>query len=240
MSDAFYRITDAGRRALESRDATVPSDYRFLLWLIDFESQERLENFVEQFPGQRLWDYLAEMEELGLIAQVRAGGAQPAAAMPAKDAEVKAARDALSRHGAYLSEERLATRAPLGKAPADTVVLIVEDDPDQLALADLRVSMAGYGVRSARNHAMLLRSLSREGMPDLLLLDVMLPDGDGFEILAKLRWHPAYRALPIVLLTVKDDPDDIVRGLKLGADGYITKPYSKKILADVVRRVLRP
>jgi len=231
MSAPFYRITDAGRRALESKDPAVPSDYRFLLSLIDFGNEERLQNFIGQFPEQRLWDTLTEMEEIGLIARV----AEPAGT----HAETTAAREALSRHGAYLSEERLAARAPLGKTPAETVILIVEDDPDQLALADLRVSMAGYSVRAARNHATLLRSL-RERMPDLLLLDVMLPDGDGFEILAKLRWHPAYRALPIVLLTVKNDPDDIVRGLKLGADGYITKPYSKRILADVVRRVLRP
>jgi CheY-like chemotaxis protein len=232
MSKPFYRITEAGRRALESKDAAVPSDYRFILWLISADSHERLDNFMQQFPQQRLWDLLAEMDELGLIA--RTPGAPSAG-----DAEVEAAREALSRYGVYLSEDRLRGRPALAKTPPETVILIVEDDPDQLALAELRVSMAGYAVRLARNHALLLRSL-RERMPDLLLLDVMLPDGDGFEILAKLRWHPAYRSLPIVLLTVKNDPDDIVRGLTLGADGYITKPYSKRILADVVRRVLQP
>jgi len=78
-----------------------------------------------------------------------------------------------------------------------------------------------------------------EGAPDLLLLDVMLPDGDGFEVLSRMRRHQALGSLPIVMLTAKNEPGDIGRGLVLGADGYITKPYTKNILADVIRRVLK-
>jgi two-component system OmpR family response regulator len=128
----------------------------------------------------------------------------------------------------------------VNKAPADTVVLIVEDDPDQLALADLRVSMAGYKVRVASSVNGFLQALVDEGAPDLLLLDVMLPDGDGFDVLGKMRRHQALGSLPIVMLTAKTDPGDIGRGLVLGADGYITKPYTKNILAEVIQTVLRP
>jgi len=67
----------------------------------------------------------------------------------------------------------------------------------------------------------------------------LLPDGDGFDILAGLRNHPAHALMPVVMLTVKDDPMDIQRGLSLGADGYVTKPYSKKLLEDVLCQVLR-
>jgi DNA-binding response OmpR family regulator len=67
----------------------------------------------------------------------------------------------------------------------------------------------------------------------------MLPDGDGFEVLAKMRRHQALGSLPIVLLTAKTDPADIGKGLALGADGYITKPYTRNLLADVIRRVLK-
>jgi DNA-binding response OmpR family regulator len=77
-----------------------------------------------------------------------------------------------------------------------------------------------------------------DGAPDLLLLDVQLPDGDGFDILVRMRRHKVLSDLPIVLLTVQSDPQAIGRGLALGADGYVTKPYTKNILADVVRRVL--
>jgi two-component system OmpR family response regulator len=119
------------------------------------------------------------------------------------------------------------------------VILIVEDDPDQLALADLRVSMAGYKVRVATSVNGFLQAIVDEGAPDLLLLDVMLPDGDGFDVLARMRRHPALGSLPIVMLTAKSEAADIGRGLVLGADGYVTKPYTKNLIVDVIRRVLK-
>jgi two-component system alkaline phosphatase synthesis response regulator PhoP len=67
----------------------------------------------------------------------------------------------------------------------------------------------------------------------------MLPDGDGFDILANLRKHPAHALLPVILLTVRSEPADIHKGLAFGADGYVTKPYSRDLLADLIRRVLR-
>jgi DNA-binding response OmpR family regulator len=85
-----------------------------------------------------------------------------------------------------------------------------------------------------------LQSLVDEGPPDLLLLDVMLPDGDGFEVLSKMRRHQTLGSLPIVMLTARTEPGDIGHGLALGADGYITKPYTKNILAEVINRVLKP
>ena len=85
----------------------------------------------------------------------------------------------------------------------------------------------------------MLEDLRTQALPDILLLDVMLPDGDGFDILAKLRKHPKFALLPVALLTAKDDPKEIARGLGLGADAYITKPYSKNILADTIGRILK-
>ena len=67
----------------------------------------------------------------------------------------------------------------------------------------------------------------------------MLPDIDGFRILAGMRRHLKLSLLPVIMLTAKDDPADIRAGLALGADGYVTKPYSKNILVDTIRRVLK-
>ena len=67
----------------------------------------------------------------------------------------------------------------------------------------------------------------------------MLPDGNGFDLLAKLRASPEFATLPIVMLTAKTELSDIHNGLQLGADGYITKPYSKQQLAEVIGRVLK-
>jgi DNA-binding response OmpR family regulator len=121
---------------------------------------------------------------------------------------------------------------------ADSTILIVEDDIDALALAKLRVSMAGYQVRIARSVIDMVSSLRLEGLPDLLLLDILLPDGNGFDVLAKMRRNPRFRALPIVMLTVLGEAADIAKGLALGADGYVVKPYSKEVLENVIERVL--
>jgi CheY-like chemotaxis protein len=233
-----YRLTDAGRRAWESKDPTVPSDYRFILWLMDFHSGERLQTLVERFPEQRIADCLEELAQLGFLEKTAAQAAVPAAV--AASAENAVAAELLSGDGLYLAEARVAARAPIGKPAAEIIVLIVEDDPDQLALADFRATMAGYTVWAAPSMRRLQEILAQKGPPDLLLLDVALPDGNGFDILEKLRRHRTYASLPIVMLTAKTDARYIERALRLGAEGYISKPYSKKILQRAVEIVLKP
>jgi CheY-like chemotaxis protein len=252
MAGRSYRLTDAGREAWEGQDAAVPADYRRILWMMDVQGQGGVaEALSKLYPEDMLEEWLSEMEELGLIESLPEGEPE-AEGYALRSSDITAALDqaqireaaklagnSLARTGAYLSLDRLRQRPLPMKAPADTVILIVEDDPDQLALADLRVSMAGYKVRVASSVNGFLQALVDEGAPDLLLLDVMLPDGDGFDVLSKMRRHQALGSLPIVMLTARTDPADIGRGLVLGADGYITKPYTKNILADVVGRVLK-
>ena len=245
-----YQLTPAGRDAWESEDMAVPEDYRRILWLIDFHGQGGVLNeLLRKYPRDVLDEWLTEMEDLGLIERASGDGD---AAFSTHDADrtmsldqARAKRDGqaasvdLARTGAYISSDRLSRRPGPRKAPGDTVVLIVEDDADQLALADLRVSMAGYKVRVANSVNAFLHSMLDEGAPDLLLLDVSLPDGNGFELLTKMRRHAVLSSLPIVMLTSENEPEDVGKGLLLGADGYITKPYTKNILADVIRRVLK-
>jgi CheY-like chemotaxis protein len=250
MRDRKYRLTDAGRAAWEGEDTAVPADYRRLLWMMDVHGSIA-DSLVSLYPREMLEEWLAEMQEVGLIEFVPEEEAQSRdfsvhssdRTLALDQARIKEAAkiagNALARTGAYLALDRLRSRPALTKPPADTVILIVEDDPDQLALADLRVSMAGYKVRVAASVNGFLQALVDEGAPDLLLLDVMLPDGDGFEVLAKMRRHQALGSLPIVMLTARNDADDIGRGLVLGADGYVTKPYTKALLADVIARVLK-
>jgi CheY-like chemotaxis protein len=249
MSERIYRLTQSGRDAWESQDAAVPADYRRLLWIMDFHGHTGLlQKLVGTYPGHILDEWLDELEQLGLIEQVPAGeeGERDFAVVDETQKldekvlreETAKAASTLARTGAYLALDRLRVRQGAVKPPADTVVLIVEDDPDQLALADLRMTMAGYRVRVARTANAFLQSMFDEGAPDLLLLDIELPDGDGFEILTRMRRHKVLSELPIVMLTAKNDAEAIGRGLALGADGYVTKPYTKNILADVVRRVL--
>jgi CheY-like chemotaxis protein len=252
MAERVYRLTVAGREAWENQDSAVPADYRRILWMMDVQGQGGVaDTLASVYPADMLEEWLSEMAELGLIERLPEGS-DPKEGFALRRYDSTLALDqgqmseaariagaALARSGAYVALDRLRQRPAPMKAPADTTVLIVEDDPDQLALADLRVSMAGYKVRVANSVTGFLHALVDEGAPDLLLLDVMLPDGDGFEVLAKMRRHQALGSLPIVMLTARNDPADIGRGLVLGADGYVTKPYTKNILIDVIERVLR-
>lgn len=252
MNKRIYRLTDAGRNAWETQEAAVPADYRRLLWLMDFHGHAGLvRELVRSYPREVLDEWLAEMEELALIEQVPPGEEveEHFTSQSSDDTlglddnrmreEARAAGVSMARTGAYLALERLRTRKVSAKARGETEILIVEDDPDQLALADLRVSMAGYKVRVADSANGFLHTMFHDGAPDLLLLDVELPDGDGFEILARMRRHRALSGLPIILLTAKDEPEAIGKGLALGADGYVTKPYTKRLLADVIGQVLK-
>ena len=252
MSGRILRVTDAGRKAWDTQDAKVPRDYRRILGLIENEAHsDVIRGYLRRYPDKLIFEWFSELEDLGLVESApdaashdldfTAGLKLPE--MIAEDnkrlaADAKAAGASLSRKGVYLAADRLKNRAASAKAAAETLVLIVEDDPDQLALAELRVGMARYQVRSADSAKGLLEAL-KEGAPDLLLLDVMLPDGDGFDILASLRQHPAHALLPVIMLTIRDEPADIRKGLAFGADGYVTKPYSRDLLADLIRRVLR-
>jgi CheY-like chemotaxis protein len=249
----IYRLSASGRRAWEKEDATVPAGFRRILGMLDAETHtDVVRGYLRRYPDQLIREWLAELEELGLVES------RPDQAMHDLDftgnfklpqliaedraqlaRESKAAGGVLERKGVYLAAERLRHRAPSAKAPAETVVLVVEDDPDQLALAQLRVRMAGFAARTADSAAALREALAKHDPPDVLLLDIVLPDGDGFDILAGLRGHPAHALLPVVMLTVKDSRTDIERGLALGADGYVVKPYSKKLLEEVLSQVLR-
>jgi CheY-like chemotaxis protein len=240
-------VSELGRKALEAKDASIPSDYRTILWVMEFQGTGHLKPLMSMYAEQRLSDCLAEMAELGLVEKTQASETGDATIPPSPPQEIvslskddlAAAGDVLSRDGAYLSDARLKERRGVEKAPSNINILIVEDDPDQLALADVRVSMAGYSVRVADSQASLLRSLAEQGAPDLILLDVTLPDGDGFDILRRLRSLASFAPLPIVMLTAKTDPNDIAKGIRLGADGYVTKPYSKEVVATVIKHILR-
>ena len=140
--------------------------------------------------------------------------------------------------GVYVNHERTANRTPNRKSIRETAALVLEDDPDKLALAVLRLTTVGYKVQSADRVQGFYHRLERSA-PDVILLDIELPDGNGFDVLAALRRDPKYAHVPIIMLTARTQPEDIMRGLVLGADGYITKPYGRNALEYALRYVMR-
>jgi DNA-binding response OmpR family regulator len=119
-----------------------------------------------------------------------------------------------------------------------TQVLVVEDEPDIRHLVVFHLTREGFGCRTATTGPEALREV-RAHRPDLLVLDLMLPELDGLELCRRLRADPAYATLPIIMLTAKADEVDRVVGLEVGADDYVVKPFSPKELVARVRAVLR-
>ena len=117
-------------------------------------------------------------------------------------------------------------------------VLVVEDEPDIAALVAYQLAHAGYGVRTASNGREALRALEMDP-PDLMVLDLLLPEVSGFEVLETVRSSEETRRLPVVVLTARGDEQDRIRGFELGADDYIAKPFSPRELVLRVEAVLR-
>jgi two-component system OmpR family response regulator len=140
------------------------------------------------------------------------------------------------RSGAVQSGGTVGSDARQEGAQARPKLLVVEDDPNIVELLSASLRFAGFDVSAATNGAEAVTS-ARDLRPDLLVLDVMLPDLDGFEVIRRLR-ESGIRT-PVVFLTARDATDDKIRGLTLGGDDYVTKPFSLEELTARIRAVLR-
>jgi len=134
------------------------------------------------------------------------------------------------------TESKVPTEAVAGSGTSATI-LIVEDDPDSAELMGQILEIAGYQVQKATSG---LEALSKVGLPgiDLILLDVMLPGVDGFEVCYRVRQNPATAHLPIVMVSAKGRREDIETGLRVGANTYMTKPLSRAGLVATVKNLL--
>jgi len=117
-------------------------------------------------------------------------------------------------------------------------ILVVDDEEDILELLKYNLSREGYQVFCTTSGEKTLTLVKTE-TPDLIVLDLMLPGMDGLEVARQLKDNPHTKNVPIVMLTAKGEEADIVTGLELGADDYVTKPFSPRILLARVRAVLR-
>jgi len=117
-------------------------------------------------------------------------------------------------------------------------ILVVDDEEDILELVRFNLSKEGYQAICAETGERAVE-MARSEIPDLIVLDLMLPGMDGLEVTKFLKKDPETQHIPIVMLTAKGEESDVVTGLELGADDYVTKPFSPKILLARVKAVLR-
>jgi DNA-binding response OmpR family regulator len=116
-------------------------------------------------------------------------------------------------------------------------ILIVDDEPNIVVPLEFLMKREGYDVAVAVDGQAALEALER-GAPDLVILDVMLPRMSGFEVCRKIRADPRFGALRILMLTAKGRDSEVEKGLGLGADAYVTKPFSTRDLVAKVRALL--
>jgi two-component system, OmpR family, alkaline phosphatase synthesis response regulator PhoP len=121
---------------------------------------------------------------------------------------------------------------------AKATILVIDDEKDLIELVSYNLGKEGFAVRSASNGETGLASAMND-LPDLILVDLMMPGMDGLEVCRRLRADTRTSAIPLIMLTAKSSESDRVVGLELGADDYVTKPFSPRELAARVKAVLR-
>jgi DNA-binding response OmpR family regulator len=116
-------------------------------------------------------------------------------------------------------------------------ILVVDDHPHIVRLVQRELQQEGHEVLTAADGEEALEAVRRE-QPALVILDVVMPKKNGYEVLREMREHPETRTIPVILLTVKDQPTDVTHGLQLGADWHLSKPFCAGEVAALARRFL--
>lgn len=118
------------------------------------------------------------------------------------------------------------------------LIAVIDDEPDILELVSINLKKANYRVKEFSDSESFMRFIVKE-VPDLIILDLMLPDMDGFEVCKFLKNQEKYTSIPIIMLTARTEETEKILGLELGADDYVTKPFSPRELTARVKAVLR-
>ena len=254
--DVFV-LTDLGKGQIQGGVTELPPEALELLVLMDGKATVGdLEQKAPQIASEALRDLVRALLGGGMVRAATlaetdadlnldvgaflaaAGRAEPSAGAKASaDREAQNGAPQLERSGYYVSIARRAVKAK-GAQGGRWKALVVEDDPDMAELVSGLLRGEGFEVETAANREQVAAGLRKSPLPDLVILDVMLPDVNGFDILQKLKAHPALKAVPVIMLTADAARESVMRGLAGGADGYITKPFERAKLLGGVRAVL--
>ncbi len=116
-------------------------------------------------------------------------------------------------------------------------ILVVEDEESLLKLESILLSSKGYNVTGVMDGKSALEEVMTH-RPDLVILDIMLPEIDGFEVCRRIRENPATSTIPVVMLTAKKNSQDVARGAEVGANAYLTKPFKSAKVIEVIEELL--
>jgi two-component system, OmpR family, response regulator len=242
----IYAVTFKGQQELRSAATTIsPAEVDLLVRLDGILSITQIRQSVGEAVGPTLESTLKLLVAKGLAESVPpdpfAGSQQlqlSAAALTAADAEADFCAATLKKANYYVRIARK-RESPRQRAPGERLSAIIVDDEEHLAkFLHHYLTFEGFDVRVAGSRAEVVAEFRKPPIPDLVLLDVMLPDADGFDILLRIRAHPQLKDVPVIMLTAKATREAVLKGLASGADGYVTKPVETESLLQAVRTVL--
>ena len=245
--DDVFTLTDKGSRELKAANTSLSVVDLEVLVLIDGFSP--VAQIAYHAPGLNRADVDAALGRL-LAAQLITSAAEPGGGVTTAYATISipagffsdlrddgvAGSSILKKKGYYVRIARKTARA--AKEGWRPTVLVIDDDPDLQKLVRTYFSMEGFSHRAAFKRDDIAIALRQQPAPDLILLDVHLPDADGFEILVRMRQHPVLKQMPVVMLTAEDTREAVLKVLCGGADGYVTKPFEPDVLVAAVKTVL--
>lgn len=165
-----------------------------------------------------------------------AAAKHPTAEKVVLDPDFRIGTSKLETDGFYVA---IAKRNPgAAEAVAGNKVMFVEDEPVTNAVLKKVLTTDGFEAHGAFDAAGLGTLLKQHGLPDIILLDIELPNVSGLQILSRIRKHPKMRAIPVLMVTSRAEMSDVVRGLSLGANGYLSKPVAVESLRAILRQIL--
>jgi two-component system OmpR family response regulator len=243
--DETYAPTPLGESELRNSATTLtPAQLRLLVRLDGVLTLGQLAAGLPQEEIAQHAEVLRVLRDRRLVTVVEVdpftrtwNASQQALARSTGGPEVDAGVAELQRSGYYVQIAR--GRPPRPTTPGQMLqAVLIEDDALLARFMQTLLSLSGFEVRVAGNRAEVVAEIRRPPRPDLILLDVMLPDADGFDILSRVRQHPVLKDVPVVMLTGRATREAVIRGISLGADGYLTKPFEPDSLLRAVRTVL--
>lgn len=255
-----YVKTAKGKAEAAETPGKLPPGLKTLLGLIDNSTVEQLRAKLPQAAPDKLD---AALDRLFVDGYIELAGSAPPAAAAKPDApldfanfinrpvkvptieQIKQAETTLSglkaskKAGYYVHIiNRAAKRVPSRAGGDKYTVLVIDSDQGNTLVVTRALLLAKFEIRAAAMQDEIVEQLNKQPPADVIAMDMVLPDTIGLELLGRLREHPVYKSVPIIVMTAKTEHDDVVAALAYGASGYMTKPFKPESLVDSVQAIL--
>jgi two-component system OmpR family response regulator len=262
--ETIYAVNDKGWQQLQGSSTVLPSAALRLLVLVNGKlNLGQIATQLKDVPDARLCKIALDLEQQGFIQPVQVGEPAKAGAFDVIDffsgrsvdskaggapgdpdqarkleAEAQSFTSLLKAQGYAVRIARQVGQTAKPASGGAYSVLFVDDTPTLSSAVCKYLELDGFVPRRAGNRDEVVAELRKVPFPDLILLDVVLPDISGFDILERVRAHPTLKHIPIIMVTGKATREDVMRALAAGANGYITKPFEFDILTSSIKAVL--